>query len=299
MSWISCHLSGFVLLFMSQFWAQYCSSQAPLGGDGSWASTGAQHVLFGDQEDSVAMRHKKVGPTPGIPDWHAVLLILGVLMCNSSRSSWLFQWNLPWELDSCWRLALSWVWSFQWINQQFTPQWPVQEEQGEQSNAGPFLSRACLQGTWFSSVLGNLGSARKGSHSAGSEGRPGERQCRCVAAWKPRVALRFSINLHSVSNSSCVTPSSMAYGIVIHSQCKCLVLGGKLVIFYCRAQRWMSLPLFIPPPLLQECCITRQAQEAMAVLACPVTTWVDGNSEGYQFLVVCDFYVCFSGRCCL
>lgn len=75
-------------------------------------------------------------------------------------------------------------------------------------------------------MLGNLGSAGKGS-----EGRPGERRCGRVAAWKPRVALRFSINLHSVSNSSCVTPSSMAYGIVIHSQCKCLVLRGKLVSF--------------------------------------------------------------------
>lgn len=83
----------------------------------------------------------------------------------------------------------------------------------------------------FGSVLGNLGSAGKGS-----EGRPGERRCGRVAAWKPRVALRFSINLHNVSNSSCVTPSSMAYGIAIHSQCKCLVLRGNLVILYCRAQ---------------------------------------------------------------
>lgn len=115
-------------------------------------------------------------------------------------------------------------------------------------------------------------------HSAGSGRRSGEHHCGSGAAWKPRApAFLGSPWICSVN------PSSVAHGTGIHSWGECLVLRERLAIFYCCAQGGMSVPFFVPPALLQECCTPGKAQEAMATLPCPATTRGDGIQRGVRF----------------
>lgn len=137
MSWISCHLSGFVL-FLSEFWAQNCSCQAPLG---RWWQLSFYRFSAHDTWGAGRFHsHEtwKVGPTPGIAHWHAVLWILHVLVWNSSRSLWFFQWNLHWELHSCRRLALSWAEHFSGLITSWHPRGLSKRSKESRAMLGPF-----------------------------------------------------------------------------------------------------------------------------------------------------------------
>lgn len=126
-----------------------------------------------------------------------------MLMCNSSRSWWSFQWKFCWELGSSWGLALSWGWSFAENKSTIAHGNGTYRSRGRRGAElcwASYLQSVSLLGTWFGSVLRSSGSAGRSLQGAGSKWRPGEHQFCRLLTWKPTVApLRFSINLRTVS----------------------------------------------------------------------------------------------------
>lgn len=74
----------------------------------------------------------------------------------------------------------------------------------------------------------------------------------------------------------------------------------KRKAFHLLLQWWgmniSSFPFFYPSSSGDFALLDR-AEEAMAILTCPIAIWVDGNSLGYQFLLMYDFSMCFCESC--
>lgn len=198
-------------------------------------------MIFGEQEDSTAMS-RKGGPHTCHP-W------LTCCTVNSPRAGVRLQQKpvvisvKPTLGTGFLQKTGSWLgWSFWWINDQLTPQWPVQEEQGKLSNAGPFLWSGEFGICWERLTQCRLWGKTWGA-SVWPWGCLEAKSCCSQVLHKSAV---------SVCSSSCVTPSSISYGTGVHSQGKCLVLRGRLAIFYCHALRGMSVPLFIHPVAVLE-----------------------------------------------